>query len=125
MYTIPIVITAPYLLYWYISHDAMLRKMTSDTISKLHESSSSSSNTAPISNFYDANRFMPKVKIIRPDGASLRDVYESKRQDIWAKILHEQVIEEEQSNIIKKGEKIEADAEYQKYSLCLYIYIYI
>ena len=37
--------------------------------------------------------FIPKTKLIRPDGASLSDVYESKKNDTWATILKAQVKE--------------------------------
>jgi hypothetical protein len=37
---------------------------------------------------------MPKVEKLRPDGASLADVYHSKQEDTWAKILHGQIAQE-------------------------------
>lgn len=40
------------------------------------------------------NFFMPKKQILRSDGASLSDIYESKRADSWGKILKAQIAEE-------------------------------
>lgn len=38
---------------------------------------------------------MPKVTIFRPDGASLLDIYESKKKDTWGKIVKAQYLEDE------------------------------
>jgi hypothetical protein len=46
---------------------------------------------------FGENRFLPKVKKVRPDGATLTDVYRSKKEDIWGKILHQQILEEVRS----------------------------
>ena len=54
------------------------------------------------------------MRKIRPDGASLSQVYESKKEDVWGKILREQVDEEERHNMEKKIRKDIADAEYGK-----------
>ena len=40
------------------------------------------------------NYFMPKRSILRADGASLYDVYMSKRGDTWGKIIKAQYLEE-------------------------------
>jgi hypothetical protein len=40
------------------------------------------------------NFFMPKKKILRSDGASLSDIYDSKKKDSWGKILKAQIAEE-------------------------------
>lgn len=56
--------------------------------------------------------FMPKVRKLRPDGASLSQVYESKREDVWGKILKEQIVEEDRNNLEKKVRKEVADANY-------------
>jgi hypothetical protein len=40
------------------------------------------------------NRYMPKVSLLRPDGSSLTDIYSSKREDMWAKIMKAQLAEE-------------------------------
>ena len=58
--------------------------MTNEALSK-----TSSSNLD-----FDENRFLPKVRKVRPDGATLTDVYRSKKEDIWGKILHQQIVEE-------------------------------
>jgi hypothetical protein len=57
---------------------------------------------------------MPKVRKLRPDGATLSQVYESKREDVWGKILKEQILEEEKTNMEKKIRKEMADANYGK-----------
>lgn len=58
--------------------------------------------------------FLPKVRKLRPDGASLSQVYESKREDVWGKILKEQILEEDRANMEKKIRKDLADANYGK-----------
>ena len=50
----------------------------------------------------DENYFMPKVRLQRSDGASLIDVYNSKRNDTWSKILKAQLREEEEEKSRKK-----------------------
>jgi hypothetical protein len=40
------------------------------------------------------NFFMPKRSIQRSDGATLSDIYNSKREDSWGKILKAQIAEE-------------------------------
>lgn len=40
------------------------------------------------------NYFMPKKKILRPDGATLLDIYESKKGDTWGKIIRAQYLED-------------------------------
>jgi hypothetical protein len=40
------------------------------------------------------NFFMPKKQILRSDGASLSDIYSSKKEDSWGKILKAQIAEE-------------------------------
>ncbi len=40
------------------------------------------------------NYFMPKKKILRPDGATLLDIYESKKADTWGKIIRAQYLED-------------------------------
>jgi len=58
------------------------------------------------------NIFMPKKTILRPDGASLFDIYKSKKEDSWGKIIRAQYKEELTENKIKKQQKDEADALY-------------
>ena len=57
---------------------------------------------------------MPKVKILRPDGASLSSVYESKTQDTWSLILKQQLVEEQEMNLRKKEKRYQQDAMYGK-----------
>jgi hypothetical protein len=40
------------------------------------------------------NFFMPKKQILRSDGASLSDIYNSKKADSWGRILKAQIQEE-------------------------------
>ena len=40
------------------------------------------------------NFFMPKREIMRSDGATLSDIYNSKKADSWGKILKAQILEE-------------------------------
>ena len=56
--------------------------------------------------------FLPKVRKLRSDGASLSEVYRSKKEDVWGKILHQQLIEEEQKNYEKQRHKEQLDALY-------------
>mmetsp|Transcript_2371 Transcript_2371/g.3728 ORF Transcript_2371/g.3728 Transcript_2371/m.3728 type:complete len:557 (-) Transcript_2371:102-1772(-) len=58
------------------------------------------------------NYFMPKKEIVRSDGASLSDVYASKKADYWGKILKAQLAEEERGKRQKKKDKEIADANY-------------
>lgn len=58
------------------------------------------------------NFFMPKKKILRPDGASLLDIYQSKKADTWGKIIKAQYKEELEMNEVKRREKQKADEEY-------------
>ncbi len=58
------------------------------------------------------NFFMPKKTILRPDGASLLDIYKSKKGDTWGKIIRAQYKEELEMNEIKRLEKERANEEY-------------
>lgn len=49
---------------------------------------------------FDDNFFMPKRSIHRPDGATLTEVYESKLQDTWGRIIKAQYIEDEVSVVL-------------------------
>jgi hypothetical protein len=53
--------------------------------------------------------FIPKTKLMRPDGASLSDVYESKRNDAWAAILKASVRENAQAEKDGIRSKYESD----------------
>lgn len=46
------------------------------------------------------NFFMPKKQILRSDGASLSDIYDSKKEDTWGKILKAQIAEEVRLRVI-------------------------
>lgn len=53
----------------------------------------------------DSDYFIPKVCILRADGASLSDIYRSKQQDTWGKIVKAQYKEEQYMNTLKKKQK--------------------
>jgi hypothetical protein len=72
------------------SDEAKLRKMTVEAMLKTKKFNAT--NTVGVAD--DANYFMPKIQKLRPDGASLTDVYASKRQDLWGQIIRAQVIED-------------------------------
>lgn len=63
---------------------------------------------------FNDNYFMPKRTIQRPDGATLTEVYMSKKADTWASILKAQLRDEEVEKIVKKQEKFKADEEFGK-----------
>jgi hypothetical protein len=60
----------------------------------------------------DTDIFLPKVRKLRPDGASLAEVYRSKQQDMWGKIAREQLHEEEEANQKKHRAKELSDSTY-------------
>ena len=55
---------------------------------------------------------MPKRTIIRPDGASLLDIYQSKKNDTWGKIIKAQYLEDEEKKVLARREKERANDEY-------------
>ena len=63
---------------------------------------------------FNDNYFMPKRTIQRPDGATLTEVYQSKRADTWASILKAQLRDEEEGKIVKRQEKFKADEDFGK-----------
>ena len=88
----------------------MLRKLTSETLNNISKDASLSRVLE------DTNRFMPKVRKYRPDGATLSSIYASKREDSWGKIIKQQLLEEQLQNIDKKIAKDEADQLYGRYT---------
>lgn len=60
----------------------------------------------------DDNYFMPKVTKFRPDGASLMDVYQSKREDTWSKIIQSQLREDEKRKQRLKEEREKYNEEF-------------
>lgn len=65
-----------------------------------------------VQNMNSDSYFMPKVSIPRPDGATLTDIYESKKQDTWGMILKAQLKEEEEQKKINKKLKYKADEDF-------------
>lgn len=88
--------------------EAKLRKMTIEAMNKTRRRGNSTVIGVPD----DANYFMPKVQKLRPDGASLLSVYDSKRQDMWGKIIRAQVVEDEQGKREKRKQLEHANHEY-------------
>lgn len=84
--------------------EAALRKMTNDARIRISQQFKDL-NT-------DTDIFLPKVRKLRPDGASLSDVYRSKREDMWGKIVREQYREDEIMNKQKQKQKEIADSTY-------------
>lgn len=87
-----------------------MRKMTVEAMNKTRKRG----NTTVIGVPDDANYFMPKVPICRPDGASLQSVYDSKRQDLWGQIIRAQVIEDEHQRREKRRERELANEAYSE-----------
>ena len=58
------------------------------------------------------NLFMPHKKILRSDGASLIDVYESKKADTWGQIIKAQYLADEEQKKINLQNKHKRDEEY-------------
>lgn len=55
---------------------------------------------------------MPKVSLLRPDGSSLTDIYSSKREDMWAKIMKAQLAEEEEQKARDRQAKLKAHEDF-------------
>mmetsp|Transcript_8792 Transcript_8792/g.14980 ORF Transcript_8792/g.14980 Transcript_8792/m.14980 type:complete len:515 (+) Transcript_8792:68-1612(+) len=90
-----------------ITQEAYIRKMTNEALARASQIDKANTDDS-------VDIFMPKVRKLRPDGASLSQVYESKREDVWGKILKEQIVEEDRVNMEKKIRKDLADANYGK-----------
>lgn len=78
-------------------------------------------NTTDLSNSFtiteeevSENFFMPKKKILRQDGASLLDVYRSKQEDTWGKIIKAQYLEDEEKKLLARKKKEEDNEEYAR-----------
>lgn len=86
--------------------DDMFANQSNDTSS--NQGSSNFVNRNP----NDENYFMPKVRKLRPDGASLLDIYNSKREDTWGKIIRAQLRDEEIEKSKKKQEREKYEEEF-------------
>jgi hypothetical protein len=84
-----------------------LRKMQ-QTINKKMKSNKNGKSSIK----FDDNYFMPKVTIVRPDGATLSSIYQSKREDTWSHILKAQLRDEEEGKVVKKIQKDKADEQF-------------
>lgn len=60
----------------------------------------------------DDNRFMPKVSLLRADGSSLADIYQSKKEDAWGKIQLAQVYEADKKANAERKAKMEQAQRY-------------
>ena len=78
---------------------------------KLLKKQSSNANYKNNIKFDDAY-FIPKRAIRRPDGASLSDVYASKKADLWGKIIKRQYEEDEYNKIIGREDKAKANTTF-------------
>jgi hypothetical protein len=63
---------------------------------------------------FDDNYFMPKRSIQRPDGATLSDVYSSKREDTWGKIIRAQAVEDVQRKEQAQKDKLLKNEKFGK-----------
>ena len=63
---------------------------------------------------FDDAHFIPKTPIRRPDGATLSDVYKSKKQDLWGKIIKQQYLESEDNKILNQMKKAKANEDFGK-----------
>jgi len=73
--------------------------------------------TDPEGLFAELNRenyYLPKVVITRPDGATLMDIYNSKKADTWARILKAQIKEDEEMKVTYKMEKEQKNHSFHK-----------
>jgi hypothetical protein len=59
-----------------------------------------------------SSMFMPKKKILRSDGASLIDIYESKKQDAWGRIIKAQYLADEEAKREKQRQLDQANQDY-------------
>jgi hypothetical protein len=91
----------------------------SKTIEEELSQSASRSTLAPIAEqpiseeeLNDQNYFMPKKKIFRADGASLYDIYLSKKQDFWGNILKAQIREDEEHKVQERLARHQANDTY-------------
>jgi len=87
---------------------AALRKKQTSVTKKLHSKFGASSIK------FDDNYFMPKVTKSRADGATLMDVYESKKADTWGRIIKSQYIEDEANKIKAYQNKLQANENFGK-----------
>ena len=56
--------------------------------------------------------FLPKKTIVRPDGATLMDVYESKKKDLWGKIIQAQYKEDEENKHAAHAAKLKRNHDF-------------
>eukprot|EP00981_Chlorochromonas_danica_P008212 scaffold2062_cov181-Ochromonas_danica.AAC.16 len=82
------------------------------TTSRLPSSSSVALAGAGGRSLEDENFFLPKRRLLRADGASLADVYHSKQEDMWGKIIQAQVKEEEVRKVAQQRQQEEANKRY-------------
>jgi hypothetical protein len=62
----------------------------------------------------DQNYFMPKKKILRADGASLHDIYLSKTQDFWGKMLKAQTRDYEEQKVQERLARHQVNDTYSR-----------
>jgi predicted transcriptional regulator len=91
-----------------MTEKAALRKKQTSVTKKLHAKFGASSIK------FDDNYFMPKVTKSRSDGATLMDVYESKKADTWGRIIKSQFLEDEANKVKVYQDKIKANEDFGK-----------
>lgn len=81
-----------------VTNKTHLRKLQYSVAKSLVDVQSNSTHSdtqdATTRSAHDENYFMPKRKILRPDGATLLDMYESKKKDMWGQIIKAQYRED-------------------------------
>jgi hypothetical protein len=87
-----------------------MRKMTIEAMNKTKKRGNSTVIGVPD----DQNYFMPKVSKLRPDGASLLSIYDSKRQDLWGQIIRAQVVEDEVEKRVKRRQHEVSNSKYSE-----------
>lgn len=83
-----------------------LRKMHQMTAVEVNKAASAGTLT------FGDDYFIPKTRLMRPDGATLSDVYESKKNDTWASILRATVKENAENEKRDTQAKYEADQKF-------------
>lgn len=91
-----------------MTEKAALRKKQTNVTKKLHAKFGASSIK------FDDNYFMPKVTKSRSDGATLMDVYESKKADTWGRIIKSQFLEDEANKVKVYQNKLKANEDFGK-----------
>jgi hypothetical protein len=93
-----------------LTEKAELRKIQMNARKALSKKTSGQKGTFK----FDDAHFIPKRPIRRPDGASLSEVYASKKQDLWGAIIKQQYLESEREKVEKREKKDQLNDAYGK-----------